>query len=77
MNTRINRDEFLKLTQTRSQAMKSTAVPVEKEKLREQLENDVAEFLASGRKVRELPGTEFKPRPARSTAESGENEYIP
>lgn len=69
----INREEFTKLAQTRSQAMRATAPSVEKKKLRKQLEKDVADFLAQGRRIKALPGTEFKPRPA---VETSEHDYV-
>lgn len=72
----INKAEFLELVKAESVARKSTAVPTEREKLRKQLNRDVKKFLKSGGQVEQLPGTEFKPRPQRSTVESSENGYI-
>ena len=72
----INKAEFLELVKAESVARKSTAVPTEREKLRKQLNRDVKKFLKSGGQVEQLPGTEFKPRPRRSTVESSENGYI-
>ena len=66
----INKSEFLELVKAESVARKSTAVPTEREKLRKQLNRDVKKFLKSGGQVEQLPGTEFKPRPQRSTVET-------
>ena len=66
----INKSEFLEHVKAESVARKSTAVPVEKEKLRKTLTRDVKKFLKSGGQVQQLPGTEFKPRPQRSTVET-------
>lgn len=49
----INKSEFLELVKAESVARKSTTVPVDKEKLRKQLENDVAEFLAKGGEIKQ------------------------
>lgn len=51
----INKSEFLELVKAESVARKSTAVPVDKEKLRAELENDVEAFLKNGGQVQELP----------------------
>lgn len=66
----INKSEFLELVKAESVARKSTAPVTEKEKLRKQLNRDVKKFLKSGGQVERLPGTEFKPRPRRSTVEA-------
>ncbi len=66
----INKSEFLELVKAESVARKSTAPVTEKEKLRKQLNRDVKKFLKSGGQVEQLPGTEFKPRPQRSTVET-------
>lgn len=66
----INKAEFLELVKAESVARKSTAPVTEKEKLRKQLNRDVKKFLKSGGQVEQLPGTEFKPHPQRSTVET-------
>ena len=73
----INKAEFLELVKAESVARKSTAAPTEREKLRKQLNRDVKKFLKSGGQVEQLPGTEFKPRPQRSTVESSEMDIFP
>lgn len=72
----INKSEFLELVKAESAARKSTAPVTEKEKLRKQLNRDVKKFLKSGGQVEQLPGTEFKPRPQRSTVETSEHDYV-
>lgn len=67
---RINYEEFNELVKKQSAAMKSTAPATAKEKLRKQLNRDVKKFLKNGGQVEQLPGTEFKPRPRRSTVEA-------
>ncbi|WP_180069404.1 hypothetical protein [Acinetobacter sp. YH12112] len=47
--------------------MSYTAV-VQKNSLREQLDTELAEFLAKGGEIKQLEGTEIKPLPPRSTA---------
>lgn len=51
----MNREEFTKMAQARSQAMKATAPSIEKEKLRANLESEVAKFLAGGGEIQSLP----------------------
>ena len=63
----ISKSEFLGLVKAESAARKSTAVLVEKEILRNELESEVEKFLASGGEIKQLKGTEFKPLPPRST----------
>lgn len=66
----INKSEFLEHVKAESVARKSTAPVTEKEKLRKQLNRDVKKFIKGGGQVEQLPGTEFKPRPQRSTVET-------
>ena len=66
----ISKSEFLGLVKAESAARKSTAVLIEKEILRNELESEVEKFLANGGKIKRLKGTEFKPLPPRSTVES-------
>lgn len=47
----INKSEFLELVKAESVARKSTALSVEKEKSRAELENDVEAFLKNGGQV--------------------------
>lgn len=49
----------------------SYTAAVQKNNLREQLENDVEAFLKNGGQITALKGTEIKPLPPRSIAESG------
>lgn len=67
---RINREEFLRHVEQERAAMKATAPDVDKEKLRKKLNRDVKKFIKNGGQVEQLPGTEFKPRPQRSTVET-------
>lgn len=66
----ISKSEFLGLVKAESAARKSTAVLIEKEILRNELESEVEKFLANGGEIKRLKGTEFKPLPPRSTVES-------
>lgn len=66
----ISKSEFLGLVKAESAARKSTAVLAEKEKLRNELESELEKFLANGGQITTLKGTEIKPLPPRSTAES-------
>jgi hypothetical protein len=66
----INKSEFLEHVKLESAARKSTALVTEKVKLRKQLNRDVEKFIKNGGQVEQLPGTEFKPRPRRSTVEA-------
>ena len=52
---RINYEEFNELVKKQSAAMKATAPSIEKEKLRADLESEVAKFLASGGEIQSLP----------------------
>lgn len=66
----ISKSEFLGLVKAESAARKSTAVLIEKEKLRNELESEIEKFLANGGQITTLKGTEIKPLPPRSIAES-------
>ena len=66
----ISKSEFLGLVKAESAARKSTAVLIEKENLRNELESGIEKFLANGGQITTLKGTEIKPLPPRSTAES-------
>ncbi|ENU99636.1 hypothetical protein [Acinetobacter variabilis] len=66
----ISKSEFLGLVRAESAARKSTAVLAEKEKLRNEIESELEKFLANGVEIKQLKGTEIKPLPPRSTAES-------
>ena len=65
----ISKSEFLGLVKAESAARKSTAVLIEKENLRNELESELEKFLANGGRITTLKGTEIKPLPPRSTAE--------
>ena len=65
----ISKSEFLGLVKAESAARKSTAVLIEKENLRNELESGIEEFLANGGEIKQLKGTEFKRLPPRSIAE--------
>lgn len=67
---RVEREEFLNHVAVERAAMKATAPDVKKEKLREELDDELAKFLKRGRKITVLPGCAVKPRPKRSTVES-------
>lgn len=54
----INREDFLRMTEARSRAMRPTAPSIEKEKLRASLDKDVAEFLAAGGEIKQLSVTD-------------------
>ena len=66
----INKSEFLGLVRAESAARKSTAVLAAKENLRNEIESGIERFLANGGQITTLKGTEIKPLPPRSTAES-------
>lgn len=66
----ISKSEFLGLVKAESAARKSTAVLIEKENLRNELESGIEKFLANGGEITTLKGTEIKPLPPRSIAES-------
>ena len=66
----ISKSEFLGLVKAESAARKSTAVLIEKEILRNELEFEVEKFLANGGEIKQLKGVEFKKLPPRSTVES-------
>ena len=66
----ISKSEFLGLVRAESAARKSTAVLIEKENLRNELESGIEKFLANGGQITTLKGTEIKPLPPRSIAES-------
>ena len=66
----ISKSEFLGLVKAESAARKSTAVLIEKENLRNELESGLEKFLANGGEIKQLKGTEIKPLPPRSIAES-------
>lgn len=66
----ISKSEFLGLVRAESAARKSTAVLAEKEKLRNEIESGIEKFLANGGQITTLKGTEIKPLPPRSIAES-------
>ena len=66
----ISKSEFLGLVRAESAARKSTAVLIEKENLRNELESELEKFLANGGQITTLKGTEIKPLPPRSIAES-------
>ena len=66
----ISKSEFLGLVKAESAARKSTAVLIEKENLRNELESGIEKFLANGGQITTLKGTEIKPLPPRSIAES-------
>ena len=65
----ISKSEFLGLVKAESAARKSTAVLIEKENLRNELESELEKFLANGGEITTLKGTEFKSLPPRSIAE--------
>ena len=65
----ISKSEFLGLVKAESAARKSTAVLIEKENLRNELESGIEKFLANGGQITTLKGTEIKPLPPRSIAE--------
>ncbi len=65
----ISKSEFLGLVRAESAARKSTAVLAEKEKLRNEIQSGIEEFLANGGENKQLKGTEIKPLPPRSIAE--------
>ena len=65
----ISKSEFLGLVKAESAARKSTAVLIEKENLRNELESQLEKFLANGGEIKQLKGTEFKSLPPRSIAE--------
>lgn len=65
----ISKSEFLGLVKAESAARKSTAVLIEKENLRNELESELEKFLANGGEIKQLKGTEFKSLPPRSIAE--------
>ena len=65
----ISKSEFLGLVKAKSAARKSTAVLIEKENLRNELESELEKFLANGVEIKQLKGTEFKSLPPRSIAE--------
>lgn len=54
----INREDFLRMTEARSRAMRPTAPSIEKEKLRAELDNSVTEFLANGGEIKQLSTTD-------------------
>ena len=54
----------------------SYTAAVQKNNLREQLENDVGVFLKNGGQITELKGTEIKPLPPRSIAESNDHASV-
>lgn len=54
----INREDFLRMTEARSRAMRPTAPSIEKERLRAELNNSVAEFLANGGEIKQLSKTD-------------------
>ena len=66
----INKSEFLGLVRAESAARKSTAVLAEKENLRNEIQSGIEKFLANGGEIKQLKGTEIKPLPPRSIAES-------
>ncbi|WP_347464208.1 hypothetical protein ABEF85_05135 [Acinetobacter thermotolerans] len=55
--------------------MSYTAV-VQKNNLREQLENDVEAFLKRGGKIKSLPGFQIKPRPQNTPKEVLGSQYV-
>ena len=65
----ISKSEFLGLVRAESAARKSTAVLIEKENLRNELEIQLEKFLANGGEIKQLKGTEFKSLPPRSISE--------
>ena len=65
----ISKSEFLGLVKAESAARKSTAVLIEKEILRNELESWIEKFLANGGQIKQLKGTEFKSLPPRSISE--------
>jgi len=67
---RVEREEFLNHVAAERAAMKATAPDVKKEKLREELDDELIKFLKRGGKIKPLPGCAVKPRPKRSTVES-------
>lgn len=54
----INREEFNRMAEARSRAMKATARSAEKEKLRESLDEELAKFLAAGGQIKDLSPTD-------------------
>lgn len=54
----INREEFNRMAEARSRAMKATARSAEKEKLRESLDEGLAKFLAAGGEIKDLSPTD-------------------
>lgn len=54
----INREEFNRMAEARSRAMKATARSAEKEKLRESLDEELAKFLAAGGEIKDLSPTD-------------------
>lgn len=66
----ISKSEFLGLVKAESAARKSTAVLIEKENLRSEIESELEKFLENDGEIKQLKGTEFKRLPPRSTAES-------
>ena len=54
----------------------SYTAAVQKNNLREQLENDVGVFLKNGGQITTLKGTEIKPLPPRSIAESNNHASV-